>query len=118
MKLVIKRSEWLRGEGVKDSALLRTCDNKMCCLGFLAVSLDATKESIADKASPACVPTIKWPEGFVKPYPFLKKHNQYTNSDCCELMEINDATDLPEEEREAELTKYFKRAGIEVEFVD
>jgi hypothetical protein len=33
-------------------------------------------------------------------------------------MEINDATDLPEEEREAELTKYFKRAGIEVEFVD
>lgn len=36
MELIIKRPEWLRGEGCAHSYLFRPRDHKMCCLGILA----------------------------------------------------------------------------------
>ena len=114
MKLTIKRSEWLRGEGPDDSLLLRQSDGKKCCLGFLALALDATEKYISGRASPANAPALSWPEGFV-----LKDlDSRYENSGCIDLIETNDTTFLSETEREDALTKHFKKFDIDVEFVD
>jgi len=115
-KLTIKRSEWLRGIGAPRSYLVRTSDNKMCCLGFLGCQVGLSSEEMANHRSPADLPTAAWPDGFVEPY--SAGESQYVNLGCRPLMEINDNRILSEEERESQLTQEFKKFGIEVEFVD
>jgi hypothetical protein len=57
MDLVIKRSEWLRGEESSPkkggSALLRSRDRKKCCLGFLSLACGLTEQEIEGKGYPA-----------------------------------------------------------------
>jgi len=38
-KVIVNRKTWLRGEGSAVSKLLRSGDNKMCCLGFVCKQL-------------------------------------------------------------------------------
>lgn len=47
-KVVVKRSEWLRGEGYERSMLYRPEDGKRCCIGFACNQLlGLTDEQIA-----------------------------------------------------------------------
>jgi hypothetical protein len=117
MKLTIKRSEWLRGEGEDNSRLLRSHDGKKCCLGFLATSLSCTDDQIEDQWSPACVPTLPWPEGFTAKSKYAD-NDVATNAACQDLMTLNDDQHLSERDREFAIADEFKRFGIEVEFVD
>lgn len=50
IKLTIDRQTWIRGD--IRSALLRSKDNKMCCLGFLSLACGYTKEEIRDRVTP------------------------------------------------------------------
>lgn len=62
--LVIKGSEWLRGEGGSKSALLRSEDGKKCCLGILALVCGFTEEEIRGVETPSGVVTrTPWPFG-------------------------------------------------------
>lgn len=109
-KLTIKRSEWLRGEGGCNSALRRRSDGKMCCLGFLGLSLGGTPEQLTERGIPDTTQGIEWGYNFVV-------DDEYTNFTAY-LMTINDSKLLPDQEREETLTKRFLEAGIEVEFID
>lgn len=51
--LIIDRKSWIRGEGVAYSRLLRSFDNKRCCLGFYCSSvLGVPDDLLRDYGSP------------------------------------------------------------------
>lgn len=111
MKLTITRSEWLRGEGFLPSRLVRSQDNKMCCLGFLGVACGIPKEKMMNIGSPFYLNQNKWPEKLIS--------NLDTGFGACQnLMAINDTQSLNDPEREAELTKEFASIDIQVEFTE
>jgi len=51
MKLTIDRTNWLRGEGVQESYLLRATDGKRCCIGFLAQACGIPDSKLSDTRS-------------------------------------------------------------------
>ena len=107
MKLVIDRTQWLHGEGSQQSYLVRTEDKKMCCLGFLGLSCGYTKDELEDKQVPEQIcDNSKWPILF---------HNE---DEVAEFTTTNDRTNITDEEREQELIKLFRAAGIEVTFIN
>ena len=53
--VVITRSKWLRGAGSCDTALFRSHDGMMCCLGFVGCRLGYTQEQMKDMSSPCDV---------------------------------------------------------------
>lgn len=60
--LVIKGSEWLRGEGGAPSRLLRLRDGKKCCLGILALACGFVEEEIREVIDPFDVASrSRWP---------------------------------------------------------
>jgi hypothetical protein len=127
MNLVIERSKWLRGEGWNESYLLRSADNKMCCLGFFGLACGLEPERIKDVASPEDIPIgydashrEEWArfaseaEGL-----FFEYEGCSTLSETCmNLMDINDNQNLSEAIRERDLIDFFAEIGVEVVFVD
>ena len=111
MELMIDRLRWLRGETDKDSYLLRASDNKMCCLGFLALQCGYTLEDITDSETPLLADgNNKFPDSIVE-------DDEHTEV-CCALMRINDDGKLKEYEREPKLKTLFKQADILVKFIN
>lgn len=111
-KLVIDRSRWLRGEGGDYSKLLRSGDNKMCCLGFYLRNLGYSDENIEDLCTPNSVltaTTVSW---------LLKDGGVYNSDDSCELMKVNDTKAVTPQEREDRVKELFLKNGVEVTFVD
>lgn len=128
MKLVIERDRWLRGEGVSTNALtgngarlLRSTDQKMCCLGFFGLACGLRPADIVDVTTPlAQTGTFRvcrtcWPAWALDVTPAGMRDNSI---DINTLMRINDASDLSEPTREATIARIFLRHGVEVEFVD
>ena len=112
MDLVIKRSQWLRGEGGDDSYLLRQEDGKMCCLGFLGLALGITSAELLGEQNPrdASDDLNRWPEAICK--------NGLDTPLACSLMLVNDNTSISEKCRERTITAAMKEAGINVTFED
>lgn len=117
----IERKSWLRGEGSR-SRLLRSSDNKMCCLGFYAMSCGLSEIDIRDES------TI----GFVinNDLSLLNKVSRdinilieiydgdyYGTSVAIALVETNDNKKMKDCEREVEITKLFASVGVRVSFV-
>lgn len=111
MKVTVKRSEWLRGEGVFTSSLFRVDDKKRCCVGFACNAAGLTDDEIAGHATVDTLPTRAhlripsvWIDGGVDRFG--------------DLYEINDDKDITDARRERQLINYGKQVGIEFEFVD
>lgn len=117
MKFTIDRSKWLRGEGDKESRLLRLKDRKMCCVGMYLNQCGATKKALLGlrDAEGLREHVGELPSGSIW---LIHNHNRGNSNLAAELYAANDADNLTEEEREAEVAKYFKAAGVEVEFVN
>lgn len=114
-KLTIDRSRWLRGEGSDISFLRRERDGKMCCLGFLALQCGMTVAKITGVANPSDVLDERWPLTIIgQDDHCIVENTNLTNN----MIEMNDAEWLAEEEREESLKKLFAVVGIELEFVD
>lgn len=120
-KFTIVRKDWIRGgKDDKGSYLLREIDRKRCCLGFYLQACGALDTEMENEASPIHVYRIRRDD--VVPDWLLGEsqieQDVKTNSvDCLYLMEINDAPDIDEPDREARVTKIFKDQGVEVTFV-
>ena len=124
----IYRSLWLRGE--KDSALLRSTDNKQCCLGFYLESCGSPKEALLDKLSPHnladtqlgehnCTSVPKWLIKSIRSEKNIEGAVMFSPSkDAEQLMLTNDSCYRHEEAREIEIKDIFARQGIEVIFKD
>ena len=109
MTLTIDRRKWLRGEDF-NSALLRSDDKKMCCLGFFCLSRDIRK--IADVSEPV---DLSYQQRQRIPELF---DNQHQNHVCEKLMVNNDSPELSEKVRETRITKWFKKIGVNVKFIN
>lgn len=139
MKLTIERDKWLRGEGSDESCLLRTTDQKMCCLGFLACKLGYSEQDIANLESPVQVisETQKnlWPAEMMRSTFYPNENSNILPDDhlngvpigngnvTMNLMLENDLeidekhSRHSEADRERKLKEIFASIGIEVEFV-
>lgn len=106
----IDRSKWLRGEGAENSYLLRSADNQMCCLGFVAKQLLGMKD---DQISG--VPEIEI-HRLANAVP--SKSYVALNNAVDELYTANDAINLEAHEREALLKEIAETIGLEFQFYD
>lgn len=112
MKLTIKRSEWLHGEGGRVSRLLRATDNKMCCLGFLGIACGLTRDEILGKSEPSEITSSKWIKGLIL-------DSSEGTETCHQLMMANDSLSyLFETKREARIISLFAELDVQVEFVE
>jgi len=118
LNVIVKRSEWLRGEGNGRSYLLRESDGRKCCLGEALIAAGVNKENIISKTTPSLafgLDTI--PSTLVR----LLVRGSIISIDSeigRDLMRINDTDSYSDAEREAELIETSPRAGINFSFVD
>lgn len=121
VKVTVERSRWLRGEGSTESALLRTRDGKMCCLGFACITLGRTEDQIRGWISPTsgqyCVDGSLL-AGSNTRLVVRNESGHWTEPDVvAEAMVINDNRDMPDDQRETTLTTLLSQIGIDLEFV-
>lgn len=109
MKYTIDKKRWLRGEGSSNSKLLRSQDQKMCCLGFVAIQNRMPSSFILDREDPADT-CFEWPKWIYD----SESNLDYKNS----LIMVNDDKEMFDEERMQILTKLFAIHGDEIEFID
>lgn len=107
-EFVIDRTVWLRGEGARDSRLLRPSDGKMCCLGIYLKACELKDEAISNLTVPASV------GGQVPQWLLFQPSFEHTH--VVDLMIDNDTPNLSEVEREASIVSGFEKNGIKVTF--
>jgi hypothetical protein len=105
MKLIIDRKKWLRGEGFMGSRLLRSGDNKKCCVGFYANALGFADEQIRDSSTLAIVDKLGVCDWKTKP-------------DMDALYITNDARNTSDSFKERQIKRLFAKHGVKVEFVN
>jgi len=122
MKFIIDRTKWLRGEGYKQSRLLRPSDGKQCCLGQIGRQCGLSVRSIKDQIGPSDAvqkfhsTRMKWPEP-LRPTPAIGGIS--CDPDLSRtMMLVNDDTDISDSEREARLIDLAKVEHIELEFIN
>ena len=121
MDMVIERSKWLRGDENTPSMLLSPKSGRMCCLGFYALVCGYKREDIkgrttpSDLGNPSMFPSTIVIERQDKDV-LLSSHKN--SAKCDKLMEVNDAPELPERQREQQLTTLFKEINVNVMFID
>lgn len=119
-KFVVHRPSWGRG-ATAAGALTATPEGmskKRCCLGFLAVQLGAP-ESELNVDFPSYVPCLEYHE-------VVQSLLQSTRTEYSILAtpyenviaRVNDAEEISDTEREAQLTALFAEVNITVEFTD
>jgi len=119
MKLVIDRKRWLRGEGSEGSMLLRSIDDKMCCLGFYGIACGLTPERIRDAETPSDVPVQSFKKSIDSIWgngDWLFK-NYTSSADCEALMGANDDEHSSDQAREDRIKEVFAKHDVEVEFI-
>jgi hypothetical protein len=128
---VVDRKTWYRGKGTDRSCLLNNA-NRMCCLGFYALACGLDKKVIRNIPDPSHA--VKLTEGEAVQdineksvtrksdvrwsTKLINKNDIYHDNTyhCYDLMSVNDDDEITEEVRENELTKLFKKIGIQVTF--
>lgn len=117
MNLIINRAEWLRGEGPDDSFLLRTKDNKRCCVGIYLREL-GVPDSVLSGMGAADQPRVA---DKLDPEHWLLSDDHTAT----ELYDTNDTEIQPdsddpiyrdESEREAKIARLFAKHGVFVTF--
>jgi hypothetical protein len=126
-ELTIDRKRWQRGRDT-GGTLLDSCDNTMCCLGFVCKAFGLADADIADIALPA---QMHWRDKDV--LEFLREHDTdglllYDNLKvgmsfedtpfALDASDINDNTTITDWQREKELIELFARYNIALSFTD
>jgi hypothetical protein len=115
MKLIIDRKIWLRGEGAMKSKLLRSTDDKMCCIGIYCEALGVPKNELLDHSGSQVLDGeaigVKLPD-------WIQPPAGDSEGDLFSAYEINDDNGTRDYEREKDLTEIFARHDVEVEFID
>lgn len=106
LKVVVDRQKWYRGQGPKESKLLRT-DGQMCCVGFACKAARLTDAQIEDWA------TVQ--EKFIKKAPAL---SGFLDNRAAGLYSMNDTKHLPDPIREQQIYELGQQIGLDFSFVD
>lgn len=123
--LVIDRRKWLNGALVKGthtySALLHSATGRMCCLGFYAEACGIAKSAMKDISTPDMLENDGAIEGLLPKemeWLVMRDGDEASPSGMsASLVAANDAAELTEQEREAQIAMLFGQQGISVEFV-
>lgn len=113
MKVKVYRDSWSRGTYSK----LLDEKGKMCCLGFVCKTLGVTDEEMLDVIAPDCIADT----GKVGPLIEGEHEDEIVNTEwVTDAVDINDADDIDDTEREADLLRLCERADapVQFEFVD
>ena len=125
LKVIVDRTRWYRGKGSFGARLrispgqMGEDTGKMCCLGFACLKTGLTKEQIegftfpSDAIKEACMEVPKGLLGLIN-----VDSNNNTSLLASILANINDNTSLNDNDRELELIKFGKEAGIKFTFVN
>lgn len=106
LRTVVSRATWLRGEGPDVSRLLRSSDQKMCCLGFACEQLGVKRDIMKDREAPFQLDDVS------------ELFELFSDLDIDKAMVINDDESLTDADREADLRRLWEKAGGVLEFVD
>jgi len=114
IKVVIKRSKWLRGTG--DGTLLNE-DGERCCLGFLGKVCGYSDKDLKRKGTPMDLNTKtfkngKWPKTILSP------EYRYNTDLTEDLVSANDDTNVLGANKERRIKSLGKKGGIDFQFVD
>lgn len=116
-KFIIDRNTWLRGEYSENSYLLRSSDNKMCCLGQISSQCGISNEELRDRKNPSDL--IYFGIDVSTKIPFLISRDSERDSDLTSrAMPINDTPLISDKEREEKLKDLFSESQIELEFIN
>lgn len=115
----IERSKWLRGEGSKNSSLLRSCDGKMCCLGQVMQQCGIPDNELREIGEPSDIhnPDIEvevlceWQQWAISP-------TRHMHPRISSMMELNDDVFTEDFDRESRLSELAQQAGFSLKFVD
>lgn len=116
-KVIVPRSQWLRGKSGHNSMLFDPDTNTGCCLGHaLSQICEVPLASMGYLTSPASVVhKMTVPENLVTTH----AADYLVNSvKCALLMKINDDTEITDTEREAALIDGGVDVGIEFSFIE
>jgi hypothetical protein len=102
-QVIIKKSEWLRGEGWVESYLLRSRDNKRCCIGFFCEQILGANTGILKGRK-----TISEIDDS-KEFYWIQRENLYN---------INDSPEISDEERMRDLKAIAAKHGYDFIFVE
>lgn len=122
-KLKIDRSIWLRGEGDRRSKLLRSSDQKMCCIGIYLEACGVDREILSDigDASSMFVKRVLPEEArwLVSTDISPSAESFYRINDCILNSDYPDeyAEISSEEDREQKIKEMFLKHDVEVEFL-
>lgn len=118
----IERSSWIRGEGAK-ARLLRTKDQKRCCMGFFLKSLGVEDDSLRAEKTVAQLLLKETHDGEdFKTISILEKQSWLFSSPGADseaaihLMLTNDKPYLDDHRREIDISMAFLAQGIRVWF--
>lgn len=103
----IDRKIWLRGEGYDKSWLLRSCDEKMCCIGQYALAKGVDKEALRGIVGLGSIASQ-----------YIKNLKFINSNELSRFYFINDREDLTDSEREAKLIDMFLAQGYTVTFMN
>lgn len=132
-KFTVKRGYWIRGE--EGSVLLEGLTKRRCCMGFLAQACGITDDDMEERAYFCMLDPQIWDKlpSFLTPrysrdavsnvpnmpISYDSKGRETLDSEMAsQIYRINDTDELENGEREEALIVAFRRAGVEVEFID
>ena len=140
-EFTIKRSEWARGKGGKDTQLLGV-DGMKCCLGFFALACGVEEDAIHNQGEPSeinigrvglYVENAPWLLGLEMdpdddeyyldeegtPELIINPSIVVQSGECMELISLNDSESITDDDiREEKITAVFERNGVKVNFVE
>lgn len=115
MKFTVDRKTWYRGNGPKESRLLRV-DGMRCCLGHVGKQCGIVDEELLSKSVPPDVnnSVSKFPQWLQEPY----RRPREDVSDMGNATDINDEETFSDVVRESKLKAIFAKNGDELEFIN
>lgn len=119
-QFTVKRSKWLRGEGLVHSYLLREEDGKMCCVGFLTKECGFTdKDILCKQALDQLLDEIRNREADSEECTDLTALGRLEHFISSKgIYDRNDDESIMDSSREKRLIKSFKAFGITLTFED
>lgn len=113
--VVVKRSEWLRGEGMSGSRLYRPSDGKRCCIGFACRQLLAmSDEDISDRHALWRPEAI---DGWMAAHSVASAEG-WVGDWLEDAYDLNDLRGISDADRERALIALGHEHGIDFQFVD
>lgn len=118
-KLVLRNSEWLRGEGAEVSRLEREDDHKRCCVGVCAIQMGVAPAVITGETTVRSLERhLIRNNGLYEDVELLRFIDQFSNRSIMnQIYDANDEPGMSDEDRVDLLRELFLEFNIEVEFL-